>query len=69
MKKTAILFSSILAATSVLAQSGITGEFGKRMCGGGGGGGILFSAFAIGVTVLVWLGVIKLWKEVNRKRR
>jgi len=68
MKKSAILFSSILAATTVLAQLDITGEFGKRM-GGAGGGGFLFGAFAIGVTVLVWLWVIKLWRELGRKRR
>ena len=65
-----ILLASILAAASVSAQ--MTGDWGRAMSTGGmmGGttfGSILFTVFWIGLVLLVWLWVFKLWKEVRKK--
>ncbi len=68
--KSAIL-AGILAATAVAAQ---TGDFGRAtmmdggMMGGMAFGGILFTIFWIGLVLLVWLWVVKLWKEVRRMK-
>ncbi len=69
--KSAIL-ASILAATAVAAQ--MTGDWGRAtsmgsgMMGGTAFGGILFTIFWIGLVLLVWLWVVKLWKEVRRMK-
>jgi len=65
-----ILLASILAAVSAFAQP--TGDWGRAtsMGGmmGGGFGGILMPLFWIGLVLLVWLWVFKLWKEVRRMK-
>lgn len=38
------------------------------MMGGFYGGMVLFNVLAIGLIILVYLWIVKLWKEVNRKR-
>ena len=68
--KSAIL-ASILAATAVAAQ--MTGEFGRATqmgsgMMGGGFGGILFTIFWVGLVLLVWLWVFKLFKEVRKMK-
>jgi len=67
--KSAIL-ASILAATAVAAQ--MTGDWGRATSMGGMGGGstfhmILGTLLFVGLTLLVWLWVFKLWKEVRKK--
>jgi len=69
MKK--ILLSAILATAPVAAQ--LTGDWGKAtqmrgMMGGGGVWGLIGGALFIGLTVLVWLYVIKTWKELHRRK-
>ena len=66
MKKLLIGVMSILGASTVAAQ--ITGDSMKRMMYSGGGFGMILTwALFIGLTLLVWLWVIKLWKEVSKK--
>jgi len=69
------LLAGILAATAVVAQ--MTGEFGRAtstggmmggMMGGTAFGGVLFTIFWVGLVLLVWLWVVKLWKEVRRMK-
>ena len=66
------LITSILAAASVSAQ--LTGDWGRAtsmgsgMMGGTAFGGILMTIFWIGLILLVWLWVVKLWKEVRRMK-
>lgn len=72
MKKLAILGAGALAAVSAFAQ--ITGDWGKAMHMGGMSGGTTFSmiigvVFSIGLTLLVWLWVFKLWRELGHKRK
>ncbi len=72
--KSSILLASVIAAVSASAQ--LTGDWGRvgragmmdGMYGGSVFGRILFGIFAIGVTLLVWLWVAKLWKEVRRMK-
>lgn len=67
-----IALAGILAAASVVAQP--TGEFGRAyhtsMMGGTmyGVGSVLMTALWVGVTLLVWLWVVKLWKEVRQMK-
>jgi len=68
--KSAIL-ATILAATTVAAQ--LTGDWGRAtstggMMGGSAFGGILMMVFWIGLILLVWLWVFKLWKELRHKK-
>lgn len=69
--KSAIL-ASILAATAVIAQP--TGDWMGRagMMDGYTGGStfhmILGTLFFVGLVLLVWLWVFKLWKEVRRSK-
>ena len=68
--KSAIL-AGILAATAVAAQ--LTGDWGRAtsmggMMGGTAFHGIVFTLFWIGLLLLVWLWVFKLWKEVRRMK-
>ncbi len=68
------LLAAILAAASVVAQP--TGDWGRAgragmmdgMYGGSALHGILWLIFSIGLILLVWLWVIKLWKEVRRMK-
>lgn len=68
MKK--MIIAGLLAIPAVFAQ--ITGDYGRAMGMYGGTGAtahaILWILFAIGVTLAVWLWVIKLWKEVRRMK-
>ena len=72
--KSALLLTSILAATSAAAQ--IDGDWrmaGRAgMMGGTYGGSILFSVLSailwIGLILLVWLWAFKLWKEIRRMK-
>ena len=41
---------------------------GYNMVGGMYGGMVLFNVLAIGLIILVYLWIVKLWREVNRKR-
>lgn len=59
----------MLAVLSVAAQP--TGDWRQGMMGGsmgGGFGGILGAIFFIGLTILVWLWVVKLWRELSKKK-
>ena len=72
--KSAILLASIIATVSAFAQ--LTGDWGRTgragmmdgMYGGSIFGHLLFAIFAIGLTLLVWLWVVKLWREVRRMK-
>lgn len=70
MKKT--LLAGLLAIPAVFAQ--ITGDYGRAMQMGMYGGAemtaakIIWYVFGIGLTLAVWLWVIKLWKEVRRMK-
>ncbi len=65
-----ILIASSLAATTAFAQ--LTGDWGRAthmgMMGGTAFGGIIFTLFWIGLLLLVWLWVVKMWKEVRRMK-
>jgi len=66
-----ILIASSLAATTALAQ--LTGDWGRAtsmggMMGGTAFGGVLMLLFWVGLVLLVWLWVFKLWKEVRRMK-
>lgn len=65
MKKLTFGLMAILGATTVAAQ--VTGDWGRKMYSGGGFESILGWALYIGLVLLVWLWVVKLWKEVNKK--
>lgn len=71
MKK--YLIAGALAATSVAAQ--ITGEMHRHMAPSPGMqvwwvvGKVLWAAFALGLTLLVWLWVVKLSRELRSKKR
>ena len=71
MKKTlTLIFSSLLAASVVAAQ--ITGEFGRKMAyhtSGGVFASLVKALLGIGVLIIVWLWVIKLWREVFRGKK
>jgi hypothetical protein len=65
------LLAGILAAATVAAQP--TGDWGRAAMMDGSYGGspvhtILFTALSIGLVLLVWLWVFKLWKEVRRMK-
>ena len=69
------LITSILAAASVSAQltgdhlmGGRASSMGSGMMGGTAFGGILMTIFWIGLILLVWLWVVKLWKEVRKMK-
>ena len=72
--KSAILISSVLAVTLAAAQ--VTGDWGRTgragmmdgMYGGTAFHGILWIALVVGLVVLVWLWVIKLWKEIRKMK-
>lgn len=69
MKK--ILIAGLLSAGSAMAQ--MTGDYGRAtsmggMMGGSTFGGILMTLFWIGLLLLVWLWVVKLWKEVRHMK-
>ena len=64
---------SVLAATAVNAQ-GLGGDFGRPMMDGRMEGGsvlahLLGGIFFLGLTILVWLWVVKLWREVRQKKK
>ncbi len=69
-----ILIAGVLATTSVFAQ--LTGDWGRTgragmmdgMYGGTGLHMILWTIFSIGLILLVWLWVFKLWKEIKRMK-
>jgi hypothetical protein len=66
-----LLIAGSLAATTALAQ--ITGDWGRAthmssMMGGSTFGSLVFTLFWIGLVILVWLWVVKLWKEVRRMK-
>ena len=63
-----ILLASILAAVSVAAQP--TGDFGmmRTMYGGTAFSSLLVTLFWVGLVLLVWLWVFKLWKELKHKK-
>lgn len=67
------LLSAVLAAASVFAEESVTGNFGRMMMGGGGAGWVLGwllnLALFVGVLLLVWLWVVKLWRELFRKKK
>jgi hypothetical protein len=67
------ILAGLLAISSAAAQP--TGDWGRAamMDNGMGGYGspvhtILWTAFSIGLVLLVWLWVFKLWKEVRRMK-
>jgi uncharacterized membrane protein len=67
------LLAGILAAVSAAAQP--TGDWGRAYSTGGmmggtmyGVGGILMAIFWVGLTLLVWLWVVKLWRELKHKK-
>ena len=65
----ALLLSGILAASTVTADM-ITGDWGYRtMNGGSMFWMVLKFAFFIGLLLLVWLWVIKLWREVFKRKK
>ncbi len=70
MKK--MMIAGLLALPMAFAQ--LTGDYGRAMSMGmyGGAGttahAILWTLFSIGLTIAVWLWVIKLWKEVRRMK-
>ncbi len=62
------LLSSILAVSTVAAA--ITGDWGRRMMHGGGTfWGFFSTLFFIGLFLLVWLAVIKLWRGLFGKHK
>jgi len=62
-----ILMAGALAVSSVAAQ--LTGEFGRRsQYGGTSFGHVVMWILFVGLTVLVWLWVIKLFKELTKKK-
>ena len=61
-----ILMAGTLAVTSVAAQ--LTGEFGRRTEHGTSFGHVVMWILFVGLTVLVWLWVIKLFKELTKKK-
>ena len=71
MKK--MLIAGALAATSAFAQ---TGEYGRAMHMDGmmGGSGfytfhmVLGTLLYVGLVVLVWLWVAKLWRELRKRK-
>ena len=71
MKKAlTIIVSSLLAASAVAAQ--VTGQFGREMAyhtSGGVFASLVKALLGIGVLIIVWLWVIKLWREVFRKKK
>jgi len=67
--KSAIILSTILASVAVTAQ--MTGDIGRRMMYGGGGtnfAGVMTWIFFVGLTLLVWLWVFKLWREMRKRK-
>lgn len=66
------LLAGILAVGTAVAQP--TGDWGRAYAMGGGMMGgttfgmILGTIFWIGLVLLVWLWVFKLWKEVRRMK-
>ena len=65
MKKILYVLMSVLAASLVMAQP--TGDWGSMMYGSKGGlVSLLGWALYIGLVLLVWLWVIKLWKELKK---
>ena len=71
--KSQLLTAGVLATTAVVAQD-ISGEFGRQMMYGQMGGGGFFwmligTALFLGLTVLVWLWVVKLWRELRQKHK
>ncbi|PIN74647.1 hypothetical protein COV18_07185 [Candidatus Woesearchaeota archaeon CG10_big_fil_rev_8_21_14_0_10_37_12] len=68
-KLATILVLLSIASTSVFAQ--LTGEYGRQMMTGGRGTGffgIVGGLLLLGVTVLVWLWVVKLWKQIQHRK-
>lgn len=65
-----IIIAGLLAASSVLAQTGEYGRaVGTEMVGKGGGvQGILMTVLFVGVTIAVWLYAYKLFKEVRHMK-
>ncbi len=54
---------------NLMVQSQLSGDMMHNWAGGGmmGGFGILSTLLALGLVVLVWLWVVKLWREVFGK--
>ena len=67
MKKALIL--TVLSAVSASAQmGGDFGMMGSRMMTYSPLWSIAFGAFWLGLLLLIWLWVIKLWKEVRKMK-
>lgn len=70
MKK--LLIAGLLAIPAVFAQ--LTGDYGRAIGMGMYGGTemtaarIIWGIFSVGITIAVWLWVIKLWKEVRKMK-
>lgn len=66
------LLAGILAIGTAVAQP--TGDWGRAYSMGGGMMGsspvhtIIWTLFSIGLVLLVWLWVVKLWKEIRRMK-
>ncbi len=65
-----ILLASLLAVATASAQ--LTGDYGRAGMMGSYSGGTGYTLLAgilwLGIILLVWLWVIKLWKEVRRMK-
>jgi hypothetical protein len=65
----ALVLASLLAVSTVSADM-LTGDWGRRMMYGGGSiWGILSGLFFLGLLLIVWLWVIKLYREVFPKHK
>jgi len=65
-----ILMASLLAVATASAQ--LTGDYGRAGMMGGYSGSSGFTILAgilwVGLTLLVWLWVVKLWKEIRKMK-
>ncbi|HLC33037.1 MAG TPA: hypothetical protein VJJ82_04375 [Candidatus Nanoarchaeia archaeon] len=64
-----ILLATLLSAGTALAQStGGWGMMGSGMMGWSPFTGIWITLFWIGLVIVIWLWIVKLWKEVRRMK-
>ncbi len=72
--KSALLITTLVAATSVAAQTGdwMAGRAGMMYSSMYGGGSIVYlilrTILLIGLILLVWLWAFKLWKDIKRMK-
>ena len=60
------ILAGTLAALPVMAQ--VTGEYHRKMSGYGTSfSSVIVHALFLGLTVLVWLWVCKVWRELKKK--